>query len=107
MEYKLVVFDMDGTFINSRNFHAQLFYEFFRKYWKPISYEQCYEAVGITVRQVFEEAEIPLKDHAKYYDLLDDFYNYESKELIKLTSVPEKFRDVLDLLRKRRSRRQS
>ncbi len=97
MKYKLIIFDMDGTFVDSRPFHAQLFFEFFCEYWKPISYERCYRTVGITVRQVFEEAGIPLQMHNKYYDLLDDFYNNESDDLVKMTKIPN---DFIKLLRK-------
>lgn len=98
MKYKLVIFDMDGTFLDSRKFHAQIFYDFFRRYFKPVTYEKCYRAVGVTVRKLFDECGVPREKQDHYFDLLDHFYNYECDALIPLTKISRDFKKLLELL---------
>jgi len=96
--YKLIIFDMDGTFLDSRRFHARLFYTFFQKHWHRISYERCYEAVGMTVDRLFETVGIPPDRYHEFYLLLDAHYDRESVPLILMTKVVDGFHPFLQWL---------
>lgn len=89
------MFDMDGTFIDSRPFHARLFYEFFNKYRYSISYDTCYNTVGTTVKQLFRAAQIPEEDFDCFYRRLDEYYSREGASLVSMTTVADGFRELL------------
>ena len=46
-QYKIVMFDMDGTFIDSRKFHAEVFYRFFQQRIMPVSMKDVEAGIGI------------------------------------------------------------
>lgn len=87
MKYKLAIFDMDGTIVDSRPFHASVFEDFLRQNWKTIDYQTCYEAVGITVKAVFESVGIPQERHPVLFDMLSEYYEKGAGEFLKKTGL--------------------
>jgi len=98
-KYKAVIFDMDGTIINSRDFHASIFENFLKDNWKPVAYEDCYKAVGVTVRTVFETMDIPQEKHDAFFELLDRYYAGDGKEILEKTSLAEGIVPVLEYMK--------
>lgn len=98
-KYKIVIFDMDGTILDSRSFHASIFEEFLQENWMPVDYEACYEAVGITVRSVFESMGIPQEKYDGLFELLDSFYVEKGKAMLKKTFLAEGIMLVLQYLK--------
>lgn len=99
IKYQMAVFDLDGTIINSRPFHASVFEEFFRENWKPVPYQTCYDAVGATVRTVFESGGIPLEKHGKFYDMLYGYYERGADRFLEKTTLAEGVVQVLEKMR--------
>lgn len=100
MKYELIIFDMDGTFIDSKEFHAKVFFDFFQKNCVPVTYEYCYRSIGKTVRQVFEAVDLLITEYNRYYDLLNDYYMNEGTHIIHLTKVAEDFKKFLSQVKK-------
>lgn len=96
MKYKLLIFDMDGTFVDSRPFHAKIFWDFFERYFRAVRYEKCYQLVGKTVCQLFDSCGIPKDQQDRYFDLLEDYYSNEGAKYVSLTKVPNDFKEVLE-----------
>lgn len=96
----MVIFDMDGTFADSRPFHASIFHSFFCENWHEIAYEQCLQMVGKTVKQIFIDAEIPEEFHEPFYQKLTELYRKESSRYIGLVKMPDGFQELLQFLRK-------
>lgn len=101
MKHKLVMFDMDGTFIDSRNFHTHIFYEFFKKYWKEVPYDKVSSGVGTSVRVLFEIAQISEDLMEPYFRRLDEFYENESLEMIKKIKLADGIKELLENLKER------
>ncbi len=104
MNYKLIIFDMDGTFVDSRRFHAKIFFGFFQKYYHYISYETCYELVGRTVKKIFSDCGIAQEDQGRYFELLDIYYEHEGAKLAAVTGIPEGFTELLSWLQREKCR---
>ena len=52
--YDLVMFDMDGTLMDSKVFHQEVFYRFLNEYVKPVTREEVEKGLGATVREIFD-----------------------------------------------------
>ena len=50
--YDLVMFDMDGTLMDSRAFHQKVFYRFLNQYVGNITEEEVRRDIGATVREI-------------------------------------------------------
>lgn len=93
-KHHLIIFDMDGTFIDSRIFHASVFEKFFAKYGHPVSFNQCYDAVGLTVKSVFDTVGIQEADQMDYFHKLAKFYERDAKSLLPKSRLFEDARAV-------------
>lgn len=98
--YKLIMFDMDGTFIDSKDFHTKVFYTFFNKYVKPVSVEQVNMGIGNTVRDIFESFHVPEEEFKILFCKLEQFCREEIKDLICEMKIANDIAGVLDKLRK-------
>ena len=98
-QYRIAIFDMDGTIVDSRPFHASVFEALFNENWQPVDYRTCYEAVGVTVRTVFESVGIPPEKHLAFFDLLGGYYQKEAKTMLAKTALAEGIVPVLRHMR--------
>jgi haloacid dehalogenase superfamily, subfamily IA, variant 1 with third motif having Dx(3-4)D or Dx(3-4)E len=95
MKFKLVLFDMDGTLIDSRAFHTDVTYNFFIRHWKKVPYEDVKKCVGTTVRNIFDFAQIPEEQIETYFKKLNDFYGNEGLDMIQYIRLCEGAKELL------------
>lgn len=101
MRYSLIMFDMDGTLIDSRRFHEEALYRFFKKYWKHVPYEAVADGIGATVKSLFNAVGVPESRHEELYTALDLFYKMEAGELIARIQPCDGAQELLRELRNR------
>ena len=71
--YDLVMFDMDGTLMDSRAFHQKVFYRFLNRYVGNITEEEVRRGIGATVREIFDSAGVPEENLKELFVKLDEF----------------------------------
>lgn len=98
---KLVMFDMDGTFIDSREFHAQVFHRFFKRYIMPVSMEKIETGIGNTVRDIFQSFGIEEQRMPQLFSELDKFYRTQIDDLIEEIKLAPNITDTLDELKRK------
>ena len=108
---KAILFDLDGTIVNTNNLIVKSFEYMFGEYLKmDVSREQIYENFGVPLRQIFEKHNIEniddaVKEYIRYnLSIHDEFIeNYDHVEAglkvlkekgFKLAIVTSKLRDT-------------
>lgn len=69
--YDFIMFDMDGTIMDSRDFHRDVLHRFFNQYVGPVSKEDVEIGMGATVWDIFRFFDV---DQSRWEVL---FYNLE------------------------------
>lgn len=98
-QYKIVMFDMDGTFIDSRKFHAEVFYRFFQQRIMPVSMKDVEAGIGNTVRDIFQSFGIEERMFPQLFLELDAFYRTQIDDLIEQIELVPDIKDTLDALK--------
>lgn len=94
--YKAIFFDMDGTFLNYREFHTQVFYKFLNKYIRVSDFEEVKTHMGATVKEIFSNYGIRSQtDVQEMYQELTRFCKNDIDELVNLIPVGEGIEFVL------------
>lgn len=92
---KLLIFDMDGTFMDSRTFHAKTFHRFLNRYIGPIDLETTRKKMGNTVRHILTEAGVPPEELGAAYTRLTEFCEHDIDDLVAEIGVIDGIRDAL------------
>jgi Predicted phosphatases len=100
-KYKYVFFDMDGTFIDSRQFHIEAFYRFFNKYYHAVDMETVRNGIGDTIKAIFNHLHILDEEYDELFNKLGDFYSNETDDLIKKIPVLKGAKEVFENLNKK------
>lgn len=79
--YDLVMFDMDGTLMDSRAFHQKVFYRFLNRYVGNITEEEVRRGIGATVREIFDSAGVPEENLKELFAKLDEFCRTQVMDL--------------------------
>ena len=95
MPPRLLVFDMDGTFMDSQIFHAKTFHRFINRYIAPIDFETTRRKMGNTVRYILTEAGVPPEEMTAVYAQLTEFCEHDIDDLIAEVGVIDGIRDAL------------
>lgn len=99
VKYKIAMFDMDGTFVDSKRFHTKVFYHFFCEYVKPVTMEEVETGMGNTVREIFTSFFIPENEFQNLFSKLDFFCRYEIDDLLEEATVAKDICETLKRLR--------
>ncbi|MEX1307923.1 MAG: HAD hydrolase-like protein [Eubacteriales bacterium] len=81
-KFKMVMFDLDGTLLDSFSFHAKSLQRFLRSFDVRISQEKVGGMIGDTLKSILSST-MPQKKHAEALKKLADFYRYEADDLIE------------------------
>jgi phosphoglycolate phosphatase-like HAD superfamily hydrolase len=98
-KYDLIMFDMDGTFMDSRQFHTKVFHRFINEYVKPVEITEVAEAMGNTVRDIFENLGVPHNEISAIIDALQEFCKCRVDDLALRIKAGEGIGEVLDTIR--------
>lgn len=99
--YKIIMFDMDGTFIDSKNFHTKVFYRFFNQYVMPVSWEAVETGIGNTVRDIFQSLSVPEVQFEELFAKLDSFCCTQIDDLVQEIDVAFDIEKTLKAIRKK------
>ncbi len=95
-QYKLIMFDMDGTFISSRDFHTSVFYRFFHDRAIPVTVESVRAGMGNTVREIFQSVDAEEEQFPELFSQLDRFCRLQIDDLVQEIPIEPSIWDVLD-----------
>lgn len=98
--YDLVLFDMDGTLLDSQNAHEKMF----RRYWAKSALSEGRKepewTAGPTLWDVFSPSGITRRQMREVYEELERFYRNDARDIIeRLLFVPDAQKAVLALHR--------
>lgn len=99
-QFKLIIFDMDGTFIDSKKFHRQVFYRYFHKCVMPVSMEEIDAGIGNTVRDIFQSCRIREERFPELFQKLDHFCRTQIDDLVKEIKIAPDIHETLDAISK-------
>lgn len=81
-KYDLIMFDMDGTLMDSKQFHYEVFYRFLNEFVMQVTREQVEKGLGATVREIFDSVGVREEKLEGLFFRLDEFCS--SEEVAKL-----------------------
>lgn len=100
-QFELVMFDMDGTFISSREFHTQVFTRFFNGFVMPVEYDEVRKGMGNTVWTIFESFHVSRERFEQLFWQLDGFCRTEILDLVKEITLAGDVKETLVRLKSR------
>ena len=100
-KYNCIFFDMDGTFIDSRNFHSKAYYRFFNKYDQAVEMKAVENAIGPSTKSIFDNLKIPDERYDELFDKLGEFYLNEADDLIREIEVIQGAKEVFVQLKQK------
>lgn len=81
--YDLVIFDMDGTLVDSDRAHNKMFGAFWQRHFPEYYGKDIVEnGKGKTLLSIFRDAGIEGEKLERVFDKLDEYYKYQADELI-------------------------
>ena len=81
-KYDHIMFDMDGTFVDSRNFHGRAFPRYFKQCGREVDMEAVKDALGVTILDIFHRIGITGEEEDRAFDHLAEFYQTGADDLI-------------------------
>jgi phosphoglycolate phosphatase-like HAD superfamily hydrolase len=81
--YQLLMFDMDGTFLDSAKFHIRAYHRFFQKYNIPVKLGEDIRGMGNTIDEMLGNIGILPNEKEEVYKKLYRFYQGEVDDLIQ------------------------
>lgn len=90
------MFDMDGTFIDSKEFHTKVFYQYFNRYVMPVDIETVRQGMGNTVRDIFRSLNVEETRFPELFEKLDEFCRTQIDGLIEKIQIAEDIEKTLE-----------
>ena len=82
-KYDLLMFDMDGTFIDSAHFHISAYHRFFEKHKIDVKLGDTILGLGFTIEDFFHNIGVPDERIDEVYEKLWRFYADDVDDLIR------------------------
>ena len=79
--YKMVMFDMDGTLVDSFYFHAKCFQRFLARHGVELTKEQTAKMMGNTIQTILSNT-LPKEKHEYVLNEMSTFYLSDTDDLI-------------------------
>ena len=99
-KYSLILFDMDGTFTDSRNFHGLAFQRFFKMIGRSVDLEFIKKSLGITIKDIFSQIGITDAEENDIFRKLSSFYQNDAEDLIREIPLGKNARNIFGKLYK-------
>ncbi len=80
--YDLVIFDMDGTLIDTRGMHDVLFERFWEQYFPDWTLGEMTSGGGLTLQSVFMNMGIGKDQMGEIFEKLEQFYKNDADDVI-------------------------
>jgi len=88
--YDLVIFDMDGTLLDSGNAHQEMFARYYELYFPEFEEDIIYKHKGKTILEALETEGVSPRKIGEMFVKLDEFYNLMAEDIISgLRFTPE------------------
>lgn len=98
--YDMIMFDMDGTLIDSYDFHTKCFQRFLRRFGVHLSLDEVGELIGNTVKTILNGT-LPAEIHDEALQYLSDFYNEDVGDLIEEIDLIENVVETIEDIKSR------
>ncbi|MDL2236791.1 HAD hydrolase-like protein [Christensenellaceae bacterium OttesenSCG-928-K19] len=99
-QYDFVLFDMDGTLVDSAQGHKKMFLRFWEKHYPELARDgQNRRVIGNTLREVFLRAGANEDGIAEMFHKLELFYKEQADDIIEQMTLVEGARETLECLR--------
>lgn len=99
--YDLLMFDMDGTFIDSAHFHISAYRRFFDRYKIDVKLGDTILGMGFTIEDFFHNIGVPAARIDEVYEKLWDFYAHDVDDLIRTIPLADGAKEVFAELKNR------
>lgn len=99
MKYSTILFDMDGTIIDSLDFHTSIFTSLLNNFGVNTAYNEVKPFMGKSITEVFN-AFLPVQQHSDALKLLQDIYTNEVSKYIDKIRPIDTVMTTLPLLHK-------
>jgi Predicted phosphatases len=97
-KYSLILFDMDGTFTDSKNFHGLAFPRFFKMIGRDVDLEFIKKSLGITIKDIFNKIGITEDEESVIFRKLSSFYQNDAEDLIREVPIGKNSRYIFEKL---------
>jgi|GEM_PF-1206343 len=98
--FKMIIFDMDGTLLNSFDFHTKCFQQFFHGYDVYLELDTIGRMIGNTIKLIFNQT-LPEEVHEDASKELTRFYIEEIDDLIEEVTMIEGALGAVEEVRKK------
>ena len=93
---RLLVFDMDVTFMDSRAFHTNVFHRFINRNICTIDLENTQSRMGNTIRHILKNVGVTDEMMPNIYAKLTEFFSHDIDDLIRQIQVVDGIEQALD-----------
>ncbi len=100
-KYDFLIFDMDGTFIDSAPFHIAAYHRFFNMHEINVSMGDTILGLGFTIEDMFRNIGLPEERVDEVYEKLAAFYRSGADDLIEKIPLIDGANEVFTALKRR------
>ncbi|MDL2238533.1 HAD family hydrolase [Christensenellaceae bacterium OttesenSCG-928-K19] len=99
-KYEAVLFDLDGTILDSFDLHSKVYYCMFQEKGYPTTMEQVRKHIGNTMECVLDGCGIPKEAQPEIVQEVDNYYINCEEDLMENLVLEEQVIDVIEFLKR-------